>query len=118
MNAKSILILSATLLLIGAFRLGVLRAGFEKKGDGTSRAVLTIDKNARAAMKVRQDFHEISQAAGAFSCVIFCSAGGPELVKKCKDDPVLFGGLFVFFGVCLCGISWVIHMIRSDSRLG
>lgn len=116
MKAKSTFIIIATILSIWAFWSGALGADFEKNGGGKSRIVLTIDKNAVEMAQIQQAFHNFSKAVGDLFSAVFSTVDGPELVKTCKEQPVLFGGLFIFFGVSLCGIGFVVHMIRTDSR--
>lgn len=116
MNAKSTFIIIATVFSAWAFWSGALATGFEKNASGKSHIVLTIDKNSGDVAKIQKAFRNISNAIGELGSAVFSAAGGPVLIQKCKENPVLFGGLFIFIGVSLCGITFVIYMIRTDSR--
>lgn len=116
MKRKPIFIILATLACVWALWSGALATYFEKKGDGTSLVVLKIDKNAKGLSAVQHFLQQASVAAGNGIRAAFSAAGGSALVQKCKEDPIVSGGLFIFFGVSLCGIGFIVHMIRTDSR--
>ena len=65
---------------------------------------------------IRQIFDNTSAELSRLFNAIFSDLGGPELVRRCEDQPVLFGALFIFVGVSICGIFFIVHMIRTDSR--
>lgn len=115
MNRKTVFVILATVFSVWAFWSGALAAGFEKNVGGKSRIVLTIDKNSGDVAKIQKAFRNISNAVGELSGAVFSAAGGPVLVQNCRENPVLFGGLFICIGVSLCGVGFVIHMIRTDS---
>lgn len=116
MNKKTLFIIIATVFSVWAFWSGALAAGFEKNAGGKSRIILTIDKSSGDVVKIQKAFRNISNAIGEIGSAVFSVAGGPALVQTCRENPVLFGGLFICIGVSLCGIGFVIHMIRTDSR--
>jgi hypothetical protein len=108
MRQKALLAVISTLILAWAVWSGILSVGFEKKGDSKSQAVLIFDNRSKGAVSVQKVLHR----AGGLTAPL----GGASFVHRCKENPVLFGGLFIFFGVSACGVAFVVHMIRTDAR--
>lgn len=113
MKLKILFVVLATVFAAWAVWAGVLDVQFEKNRASKGRVVVKIDKNSKAALTVTRFFHNIEKVAES----LLADSGGVVLVDRCREEPVLFGGLFIFFGVSLCGIGFIIHMIRTDSRL-
>jgi hypothetical protein len=116
MKKESLFIIIAVIISIWTLNSGALGASFEKNTVGKSRLILKINKRSKGAIAVQRSYRTISTAVGSFSDTAFRAVGGPELAQKCRNEPVLFGSLFIFAGVSACGIFFVVHLIRSDAR--
>lgn len=112
MKIKALVIVFATVFFAWAVWAGVLNIRFEKKGDENGQMVIKIDKNAQGSVVLSGAFHGI----GKITEPLFENSGGRELMQRCKKEPVLFGGLFIFAGVSLCAVGFIVYMIRTDSR--
>jgi hypothetical protein len=113
MRLKALFIILATVFVVWTAWIGLLDVRYEKNRASKGRVIVKIDKNSKAALTVTRFFRDIEKTAQP----LLVESGGVALVSRCKEEPVLFGGLFIFFGVSFCGIGFIIHMIRTDSRL-
>lgn len=116
MITKPLFVIIATLIFVWSLWAGVLGACFEKNSASQTLIIIKIDKNSKGAEGVYRFFSDTFAAAGKLSTAVFSSVGGPELVRKCKEQPVLFGGLSIFFGVFACIIFVVVHHLRTAAR--
>jgi hypothetical protein len=116
MKGKSLFVIIATIVFAWALWSGAMGACFEKMGSPNGPVILKIKKISEDTVTIRQSFHNTSVAFDKLFSAIFSDLGGPELVQRCEDQPVLFGALFIFVGVSICGIFFIVHMIRTDSR--
>ncbi len=116
MKTKSLFTILAILISILAIWSGVLAVCFEKNRGGESCLILKIDKKAKGSVVAQHTFASISAVISDLSGSAFAAAGGVKLVEKCREQPVLCGGLFIFFGVSACAIGFIVHLIRTDSR--
>ena len=116
MKGKSLFAIIVTIVFALALWSGALGVCFEKTGCSSNSIILKIDKNSKGAVAIQRSFHNISVTIKKLSDTVFSMTGGSSLVQQCKDQPVLFGGLFIFFGVSACGVFFIVHMIRTDSR--
>jgi hypothetical protein len=117
MKGKPLFVIIATITVAWALWSGVLGVYFEKIGGAEGSSVLNIDKNSGWAASVDHSARRISSAISKLSGVVFSKIGGPVLIQQCREQPVLCGALFIFFGVSACGIAFIVHLIRTDSRL-
>lgn len=116
MKTKSLFIIFATIFSVWSLWSGVFGACFEKNRQGESCLVLKIDKKSKESIAAQHSFQIVSETVGRVFKLAFSATGGVELVEKCREQPVLCGGLFIFFGVSACAIGFVVHLIRTDSR--
>lgn len=116
MKEKSLFAIIATIVLAWALWSGALASCFEKIRWSGGSIVLKIDKGSPAEASVERFFRNTSVAIQKLSDRVFSAVGGSALIQQCKDQPVLFGALFIFFGVSVCCVLFIIHMIRIDSR--
>lgn len=116
MKVTPFFIIIATFVLTWALWSGVFGVYFDNGGESGSRLILKIDIKSEEAVAVQRVFRNTSATVGKLSNTVFSLAGGPNLVRKCKEQPVLFGGLFIFFGVSACGIGFIAYLIRTDAR--
>jgi hypothetical protein len=116
MKGRSLFTIIATIILAWAIWSGAIGDYFAKKMDPDSPVFLKIEKIVKPIAAVPQHFHNTSEAFDNLFRAIFSDIGGPVLVQQCKDKPVFFGTLSIVFGVSACGVFFVIHMIRTDSR--
>lgn len=116
MFTKPLFVIIATLIFVWSLWTGVLGACFEKNSASQTLIIIKIDKNSKGAEGVFRFFSGTLAMAGKLSAAVFSSVGGPELVRKCKEQPVLFGSLFVFFGAFICIIFVIVHHLRTAAR--
>lgn len=115
MKRKLLIVSFATVALAWAFLSGDFGVSFEKN-EGSTLKILSFEKNSEGIVAVQQSFRKVSHAMGRVSSDIFDCIGGQEMVRSYRDQPVLFGALFIFFGVSTCSIAFVVNLIRSDGR--
>lgn len=116
MKIKTLITVFAAIVFAWSIWSGVFRVYFEKVGNSQSRVVLSFDKNSKGAAAVGRSFHAVSSGTGKITGPLFVNTGGQTLMQRCQEEPVLFGGLFIFLGVSICGIAFIVHMVRTDSR--
>jgi hypothetical protein len=109
MKRKLVFITLLIITLVVVLCSGFLEFCPANPGISGSHIVLRIDKFQDGFATVQQYFHDASAA-------IFTDLGGAALVQKFTDQPVLFGGLVIFFGVVACCITFIVHLIRADVR--
>ena len=91
---------------------GVLSVHFEKKGDTKAMAILKFDGKAKGAEPVQKVFRVVSQAVDS----AVDRLGGPVLVRRCSQEPVLFGTLFVLLGISICTTAFLVRLVRDAVR--
>jgi hypothetical protein len=116
MIKKLLIAVIAMLSCVWAFWFGVFGLCFEKNGADQTLVIIKIDKNLIMGESIRRFSSNTFTSVGKLSGTVFSSVGGPELIRKCKEQPVLFGGLFIFFGVSACAIFVVVHQLRNATR--
>lgn len=118
MKIKTLFIIFATIAFAWSVWSGIFKVYFEKIGDSQRRIVLNFDKKSKGAVTIEHSLHAVSSRTGKVTNPLFVNFGGQTLIERCREEPVLFGGLFIFLGVSICGVVYVVHMVRTDSRLG
>ncbi|MFA7257566.1 MAG: hypothetical protein WC047_08340 [Kiritimatiellales bacterium] len=116
MKGKALVIILATVISAWALWSGALGACFEKNGASGYQIILKTGNCPKGSATINKYLCVTFAKIAQISDTAFSSIGGPELVQKCREQPVLFGTLFIFFGVSACGIAFIVHLIRTDAR--
>lgn len=116
MKPKTFFIMSATAVCGLALWSGALNVYFQRNERSGDALVLKIEKNSKGGMVVQEYLGGASEAIRRVSHVSFEKVGGPVIVEWYREEPVLYGVLFIFLGAATCIAGFVVHLIRTDPR--
>jgi methyl-accepting chemotaxis protein len=117
MFKKAISAIFSAIALVLIFFSVAVGVGFEKIKGGERYSFVKFDKNADEVQVVQKSFHEFSTAIRRTVNNVTENIGELSTVQSCREQPVLFGALFIFFGSATVSIAFVVHLIRTDLRL-
>jgi len=116
MKKKSLFIIFAMVICGWASWSGALGVVIEKAEGLEYQEVLKIEKFSEGVEATCGYLRNKSAPAIKWLDGLFADLGGPVWVQKCKDEPVVFGLMFIFCGVSACSIFFIVHLLRSDLR--
>ena len=97
MSPKTFFIILATAACGLALWSGALNVYLQRNERSGDALVLKIEKNSKGGMAVQEYFVGASEVIRRVSHVSFEKVGGPVIVERYREEPVLYGVLFIFF---------------------
>lgn len=117
MNKKSILVIFASLFCAWVLFSGVVSISFEKMGENSPGEIISFDNNVINTVALQDFFSGFSKEVRRNVGDVFKYLGEMQTVQSCREQPVVFGALFIFFGMAIFSVAFVVHLIVSDTRL-
>jgi hypothetical protein len=116
MKPKTIFIIIATAACGLALWSGALSVYLQRNERSGDALILKIEKNSKGGVAVQGYYERASEVIRKVSHGSFEIIGGPVIVERYREEPVLYGVLFIFFGAATCIAGFVVHLIRTDPR--